>query len=345
MTNREIAEQLGISPAALSLIINNKPGVSNATRERVREQLQEMGMEHLFNKSSAVTQSKSLCFLIYKRHGEILDQHPFFLLLMENIENQARAYGYNILLCTIDKRKQMQTQIQHINGLNAQGIIVFATEMQDEDMDIFMKLQIPVVALDNDFTRLSCNTIAINNYMGTYQAIEYLVHRGHTRIGYLKSNIRINSFKERHQGYENALAHFHLKFAAEHILILRYTEEGSYQDMKQYLESKKKPELPDAFVCDDDTIAAGVLRALIEYGYHVPKDISLIGFNDRPMCEVTNPPLTSVNVSKHALAVEAVDELIRLIKNQQMMISETRSRKIRIGTKLILRDSVLERQK
>lgn len=339
MTNREIAEKLGISPAALSLIINHKPGVSDATRATVLNSLREMGCEYLIKKVPVVP-GNNLCFIIYKRHGEILDLHPFFLLLMENIENHARTYGYNILLCTIDKRRPIETQIEHLNELDCQGAIIFATEMTDEDMAAFSGLRIPIVTMDNDFTRLACNSISINNQMGTFQAIEYLVKLKHTRIGYLKSNIRISSFKERHLGYESALKHFGLSFDSCDILSVHYTEEGSYRDMKKYLEKSSASSLPSAFVCDDDTIAAGALRAFTEHGYHIPEDISIIGFNDRPACEVTEPPLTSVNVSKHTFAMETVDELIRLIENKENITPDTRSRKIRIGTKLIIRQSV-----
>lgn len=339
MTNREIAQKLGISPAALSLIINHKPGVSDATRATVLSNLQEMGLDYLIKKTPVV-QSNNLCFIIYKRHGEILDLHPFFLLLMENIETHARKHGYNMLLCTIDKRKPMEPQIQHLNELDAQGGIIFGTEMLDEDMDAFADLQYPTVVMDNDFTRLTCNTVSINNQMGTYQAIEYLVKKGYTRIGYLKSKIRISSFKERHQGYQMALSHFGLSFLPEDILDIHYTEEGSYRDIKQYLAEHPTPSLPQAFVTDDDTIAIGALRAFAEAGLHIPEDIALIGFNDRPSCEVTEPPLTSINVSKYGLSVETVDELLRLIQNQDQVTSETRSRKIRIGTKLVIRKSV-----
>ena len=338
MTNRELAKKLGISPAALSLIINHKPGVSEATRTAVLAQLNEMGLDHLVKKVPSPP-GRNICFIIYKRHGEILDLHPFFLLLMENIENHARTYGYSILLCTIDKRRPMEPQIEHINALDCQGAIIFATEMQDEDMETFRGLRIPMVALDNDFSRLTCNTISINNQMGTFQAIEYLVRNGHSRIGYLKGSMRISSFQERQKGYEDALAYFHNVLRPEDILVVDYTEDGSCRDIRRYLEQSPPLPLPTAFVCDDDTIAVGAIRAFTEKGLKVPEDISIVGFNDRPTCQVTVPPLTSVNVSKHAMAAEAVDELMRLIEGRDGAVSEIRSRKIRIGTKLIVRES------
>ena len=337
MTNREIAKKLGISPAALSLVINHKPGVSDATRKNVQEKLKEFGYGHLIKKAPVVP-GNNLSFIIYKRHGEILDLHPFFLLLMENIETRAKEYGFNILLCTIDKRRPMDSQIQYLREQDSQGAIIFATEMLPEDMEPFFTLPFPFVALDNDFTTLPCNTVSINNQMGTWQAINHLVNSGISRIGYLKGCIRISSFTERQRGYEDALALFGKGFAPGDIVELPYSEEGSYRDMHQYLNTC--PNLPEAFVCDDDTIAAGAMRALTEYGYRIPEDISIIGFNDRPACEVTTPPLTSINVSKHALSAEAVDELVRLIENKEKKLLETRSRKLRIGTKLIERQTV-----
>ncbi|KIR02608.1 hypothetical protein P261_01423 [Lachnospiraceae bacterium TWA4] len=337
MTNREIASKLGISPAALSLIINHKAGVSDETRIRVLNELKEIGYEHLIKDLPSVS-TNNICFIIYKRHGEILDNHPFFLLLMENIENQARHYGYNIILNTVDKRYPIEPQIQRINDLGCKGAIIFATEMLDDDILYFKNLQIPFVSLDNDFSRLDCNTIAINNQMGTYQAINYLISLGLKRIGYLKSTIRISSFIERELGYQTALQSFGYNFLPEDILDVHYSEEGCYRDLRDYLSTKKDNSIAQAFVCDDDTIAGGAIRAFHEFGYKIPDDISIIGFNDRPSCEVTLPPLTTINVSKHAFAVEAVDELIRLINLPYS--SESRCRKIRIGTRLVIRKSV-----
>ena len=85
MTNKEIASQVGVSPAALSLIINHKPGVSEATRARVLNELKELGYEHLIKSSAAAEPSNNLCFIIYKRHGEILDLHPFFFYLWKTL--------------------------------------------------------------------------------------------------------------------------------------------------------------------------------------------------------------------------------------------------------------------
>ena len=144
-----------------------------------------MGYGHLIKpvKKENVA-DQTICFVVYLKHGKILNQHPFFLLLMESIESHARKLGYNITLITMDANSSVTEQIDSIIRLNPKGIILFATEMLDEDLRLFMSLPFPYVAIDNDFPYLDVNTVAINNQLGTYQAIEYLVQQGHQNIGY-----------------------------------------------------------------------------------------------------------------------------------------------------------------
>ena len=124
-----------------------------------------------------------------------------------------------------------------------------------------------------------------------------------------------------------------------YIYRVRYAEESSYLDISALL--RENVPLPTAFVCDDDTIAVGALRAFQAAGLRVPEDISLIGFNDRPNTSLTQPPLTSVNVPRYSFGTAAVDAIVSLIgkiKNDPAAI--VRTTKTRIGTQLTVRGSV-----
>lgn len=354
MTNRELAEQLGISPAAFSLIINHKPGISEQTRQRVLAALDEMGLSHLVkdkktaadddSSSAAASQVSSsfpsyrgnLCFTIFKHNGVVMGHHPFFLLLMESIENRAREYGYNVMLRTLDSSADILEQILQLNHSGVEGVLIMATEMAEEELTYFKDLKIPHVFLDNDFTFDRVNSVSINNQMGTFQAIKHLSEMGHKQIGYIKSSNRISSWEERSIGFRNAAELLGVTLPSEYIFQVRYDEEGSYQDMLEILQ--KQPPLPSAFVFEDDVVAAGVCRALKEFGYRVPEDISLIGFNNRPICELTQPRLTSVDVPKNSFGVSGIDVLIRLISD--LAEGSNRTVKHRISTNLIKRESV-----
>ncbi len=147
--------------------------------------------------------------------------------------------------------------------------------------------------------------------MGTYQAVEYLCQMGHSKIGYLQSSTTIQSFAERESGYRTALNLPGLELDPKYIYQLPYTEEGSYQEFRLLLG--KKIELPTALVTDDDTIASGIMKALSDKGYKIPEDITIVGFNDRPSCEISTPKLTSIHFSRYSFGLESVDFLIKII--------------------------------
>ena len=339
MTHRELAQKLGISPATLSLVINQKPGLSQATRAKVVEQLESLGLQDMLRKpepSAEFTEAagNNICFVAYKRHGKILDFSPFFLLIMESVEACAHKHGYNLLFLTIDRRQSIPDQIRRLREMNCAGAVIFATEMLADDVSIFDQLSFPHVILDNDFQELNIDSVAINNSIATYQAVEHLVQLGHRRIGYLKSSTFINSFGERETGFRQALARFSLPLEDRYIVELNYTEEGSYQEFRAFLS--QSPELPTAFVTDDDTIAAGVMKALGEAGLRVPEDISIVGFNDRPVCALTDPPMTSIRVPKYAFGAMAIDLLVH---DANIRRDAIHSLKYRIGTELVPRSS------
>lgn len=340
MNYRELAKYFNISPSAFSIIVNNKPGVSDATRNRVITELRAMGYGNMIKEAApAAPARQNLLFIVFKKDGAILDMQPFFMLLIENIETAAQKYGYNIMLSTLDLRRPISEQISRINSINAAGAIVFATEMADSDIDVFSSFEKPYLILDNYFAHIPVNTVAINNEMGTWQAVTHLIEMGHTRIGYLAAKSRISSFCEREEGYRKALSQYGLALDEKDIYRLSFTEEGSYRDFSDIL--KGRPDLPTGFVTDDDTIALGVMRALRENGYSIPDDISLVGFNDRPVCEISIPPLTTINVSKNTFAAEAVDAVAALIDDRKdPERAGYRTKKTRVETWLSVRDSV-----
>ncbi len=332
MTNKELAQKLNISPATLSLILNDKPGISDATRKKVLKQLASMGYGDMIRKNTPKT--GNLCFVVYKKHGEILDHHPFFLLLMEGLEAQARKYGMNLLFYTVDCRQPTEPQIRSLNELDAKGMVVFATEMLPEDAAFFRQLNRPVVVLDNAFICLDLDAVAINNEMGMFQAVEHLVSLGHREIGCFRSGRRISSFEERERAFQNAMAAFSLTPREEQIVTLSYTEQKSYQDFKAYLTGK--PALPTAFVSEDDTMSIGAMQALQEAGFRVPEDVSLVGFNNRPNCETVQPGLTTIDVPKQSFGIAAIDALVQLIQRRELEEPPFRGLKTRISTQLLL---------
>jgi len=333
LTKKEIAKKLGISASTLSFIANNKPGISEKTRQAVTKKIYDLGYDYIFKKET-VTLS-NICFVVYKRNGIVLGDSPFFLLLMESIEEYSRNNGFKIIISYMDAKEPFDQNVQYLKAMNPVGLIIFATEMLDEDIAKFQSLDIPTVFLDNDASRYQKDSVVINNETGTFLAVEHLVRQGHRKIGYLQSSAYIESFGERERGYLSALHHFGLNLDEKHHFRLSYSEEGSYQEFKQILNTKV--DLPTAFLTDDDTIAAGAMKAISDAGLSIPRDLSIVGFSGRPLCEVASPKLTTISVPKNTFGILAVELLAKRIRQAYPNTGDYQ--KISVGVHLVIRES------
>ena len=334
LKSKDIAKMLGVSPATVSLVLNNKPGISDDTRNRIIQFLLENGYDtsKLSNNSSEV--NKTIQFIVYKKHGKVVSDTPFFSELIESINRAARHGGYNLNLTYIDEKVDTLASILNmIEHSNAAGLLILATEMYSEDLTLFHKLKIPILLLDSQFDNQDINTVCINNSDGIYKVIEYLTNLGHTEIGYLHSNIWIYNFEQRRRWFIQHMTDKNLSLPDNYLFHLEPTIEGSYRDMKALLTTRK--DIPSVLFADNDIIAFGAMRALKEAGFSIPNDVSIIGFDDTPFCELLDPKLTTIGVFKQQMGAIAVNRLIECIE-----YSNTCVQKSYIGTQLVKRDSV-----
>lgn len=332
---REIAGMAGVSPATVSLILNNKPGVSEETRERVMKIISELGYDTNLLSKPALKNKGSIRFVIYKKHGKVVSDTPFFSALMEGIDQEVRGHGYNLVISYLSEQDgNTADTLRVIEERTFDGILLLATEMAEEDIQLFKRLPVPLVVLDSSFPHEKLDTVIINNREGAWEAVLHLIDRGHAEIGYLQSSVRINNFLERYEGYMRALADSGLKLDRKYTLQLEPTLEGAYQDMQRLLQSQ--PKLPGAFFADNDIIAFGAVKALKEAGYRIPEDISVIGFDDMPFCEMLEPPLTTMRVFKQRMGMMAVERLLKKIEK-----GTAEKIKVEVATELVERKSVL----
>lgn len=333
---KDIAKKLSISPSAVSFVLNNKPGVSEETRRKVLKVIEQMGYNTNIFSKSALTHNRNIRFVIYKKHGLVVSDTPFFSSLMEGIDREARSLGYNLIVTYIDENKDNLMKILHIIKVTSpDGIMLLATEMTKEDLKPFKKLNIPLLLLDSYFESENLDTVIINNIKGVYKATCYLAELGHIDIGYLHSSVWINNFDQRMIGFKKAINDKGLKLNKNFIFCLESTIDGSYKNMLRILENK--PQLPTALFADNDIIAFGAIKAMKEFGIRIPQNVSVIGFDDMPFCEMIDPPLTTVMVYKQRMGMIALKRLVERIDE-----TPAETIKIEVGTTLIKRKSVIK---
>jgi LacI family transcriptional regulator len=174
----------------------------------------------------------------------------------------------------------------------------------------------------------------MDNVDGVFQSIQYFYSCGHRKIGLIKSSYETRNFRVREDGFREAMEYFSLPVMEDCIISVDPAFDQSMVDMNKYLGKKKS--LPTAFFCMNDIIAYGCIKALRDHDYKIPEDISIIGFDDLPSSNFTEPPLTSIRVSTRRIGQRAFERIAEKIAGSSDMIPE----KILISGRLVVRGSV-----
>jgi len=180
--------------------------------------------------------------------------------------------------------------------------------MLEEDYEPYIHARNRIILLDWRSDNYAFDCVLINDSEAAADAVEYLVEKGHEKIGYLRGEFRIQAFRSRETGYYQVMSKYGLPVRPEYIATVGTRIETAYQGMKEYLAGAE--EVPTAFFADNDVIAIGSMQAMKECGYQVPGDISVIGFDNVAYGMVSDPPLSTVHVYKQELGARAVRELV-----------------------------------
>ena len=282
---KDISKEAGVSVATVSNALNHKQGVNAQTAERVFEAAKRLG----YYTESHISKVK---FVIYKRNGVIVEDTPFFQMMIAGVEEECRSRGMEMVLCNLDRRDaNYEEQLRWVQNDKSSGVILLGTEMLDEDAPLISGLTVPFVVIDFWKEDMAFNTILINNADASRMATDYLIHKGHKEIGYLRGDLRIRPFQARASGLRSALRRASLALMPEYVITLRATMNGAYEDMRQYLSRGQK--LPTAFFADNDMIALGAVKAMTDMGIRVPEDVSVVGFDDLPFSSISAPMIST----------------------------------------------------
>lgn len=324
---KDISARTGFSPATVSNALNHKKGVNAETAAEIFRVAKELG----YISESRIGKIK---FVIFKRNGLIIDDTPFFSLLIDGIEKECRASGMEMVLCHLNYLDEdYEEQVNWLIHDDSSAVILLGTELMEEDVELYKNASCPFLMLDYWSWDMSFNGVLINNADSARTATEYLLRKGHREIGYLRGDFRIKAFRSRAVGYAAALNKAGIVPEKKYTVTLGTTINGAYEEMKLYLEREKK--LPTAYFADNDMIALGAIRALQEKGYRVPEDISVVGFDDLPFCEIANPPLTTLRVPKQEMGRTAVRRIIEMINGYDNIKTKTQ-----VCTLFVERESV-----
>ena len=317
----DIAKQLKISKATVSLALNNKPGVSEATRKRILEYAHTMENmeaqpdtllsrlpEAVRNIIRVVVLSKGLN-LVQSQELDILPDFTIFL------ERAARQLGYTLEVSYPDMQtRSISDIVAECNASPAKGIILFASELTGEEIGGFRGIKKPVVLYDNISAPGIYSSVTIDNRGASRAAVDYLVSRGFKDIGYLAMTRSIFNYQERRKGFLEAMADHNLHCTGKSIMHIGEKIDDIYEKIKNNWNIINTHE---AYIMESYHLSVGVLHAFRDLGIHVPKDTSLIGIDQLPSYLMGDCQLTTIKVPHENRASLAVLLLNSEINSQE----------------------------
>ena len=303
-TIRQVAQEAGVSVGTVSRVLNNKPGVSEKTRQHVLDVARELG--YVLPRRSPLSPFPVTHLGVLNRPMTYaLPANPFYSDVFHGIEQICHDWHINLSYSTLDiANGHIRSLPPLIDDERIGGIILVGALPQAVVESVCAAAHVPIVLVDNCFEPCPWDAVMVDNRRGAYMAAECVISRGHRHIALLGGPDH-PSIVERREGYEWALRERGL--APTIVPSAGLDVADGEQAVVQLLQQAPQT---TAIVCSNDTQAIGALRKLQQLGYGVPDDFSIVGFDDIDMAQLTSPPLTTVRVGRSALGQVAVQLLL-----------------------------------
>lgn len=333
ITAKELAKRLNLSPTAVSMALNNKPGVSRETRQLVIEEAEKCGYD--FSRlSTKRSKQGSVYFIHYRSSNAIVSYVPIFDELLEGMEQECQRRGYQARVIPFyEKTGDLGRLLEDLRVSDCIALILLGTEMKQEAAQQFSELSVPLVILDSYFETLNSSYVLINNRQGAYLAADYLISRCEKLPGYLRSSVPLQNFAARREGFEDAVREHGMSVSRCVSHTLSPSIEGAMADMLEVLE--RGDALAECYFAENDLIAIGAMKALKLRGYHIPEDIAVIGFDNISESRVMEPSLTTVSVPRRYMGRLAAQRALDVVENPV-----PHTVKIEVAARLVKRQSV-----
>ncbi len=303
MDIREIARRAKVSTATVSRTINRVPTVDPQLAKRVWKVVEDLGY-YPNTQARALVSGKSRIF------GLIVSEitNPFFPEIVQAFEDIAVQHNYEILLTsTVHNPKRMELAVRRMIERRVDGVAILTFGMEDSLVEDLRFRKVPLVFVDVGPHVPGVSNIRVNYQHGIRQAIQHLAALKHTRIAFIAGPSNLKSAMARRAAFESAMQEIRLDVPPEMIVEGDHKMEGG---MRALVRLAGLPVRPTAILCSNDMTAVGVMREAYEYGVVVPRDLSLVGFDDIRLSQFTTPPLTTVQMSQTLLAEYAFQALL-----------------------------------
>jgi LacI family transcriptional regulator len=315
VTLEDVARRAGVSKVTVSNILNNRPTavpISEATRQRVLAVVQELGY-YPNAVARALVQKRTDTIAVVLQFPAIFQGWSGFTNeLMHGVSDKAIELGYDILMHT-RAQPSVEAEAQALMDGRVDGALLLR-DYNDPLIELLAERGFPHVLFFTRSHRDNAYWVDCDNEAGARLAVAHLVQLGHRRIAHLAGSPQACSARDRLQGYRQAMEAHGLTVRAEWIIPAPY----GGADLTPLAELLRRPDRPTALFAWSDEVAIRALSLCSELGLKVPDDLAIVGYDSTPICEHTNPPLTSVRQPIYQMAADALAMLVKLIRGERV---------------------------
>lgn len=329
INSKKLAELTGFSRSTISKVVNGYPDISENTRKKVLEAIEKY--KYFPNKSAQKLVGKKsniIGLLVYtgkssensKEHKKI-EESLYYSELISKIVDTAGSLGYFVLVSYIDNNGATWEEI-FSNGV-IDGAIVITGGKKYKDIEYLINTQNNIVLLDyeRDIKKNNIVSINSNHFLGGYEATKFLLDKGHKKILHLTGDLKRKSVLDRAKGYKKCLEDNNL--VENKIIHGDFSVKSGYEMVKKYIEKNNNFDFTGIFA-GNDYIAYGAMEALREYKYNIPKDVSIIGYDNMEICNYTFPKMTSIKHLDDDISENAIKKLINMLNGKEENISTSK---------------------
>lgn len=329
---KDIAQELGISTVTVSKVLRGNPDISEKTRARVLQRMQELKYKpNMLARALASGRSYTMGLVV----PDLV--HPFFAEFAKSLAGVLRASQMALLLASSEESGELEQQ--EIRTLIARGVDVLLIASSQPDFRIVEEAEgkrTPFLLVDRDFPSLSAHFVGSDDYRIGRIATEHLIALGRRRIAHIGGRA-LSPPLERMRGYRDAL-HAHGLEAPEDRIVTRERfeelgDEAGYQAMTELL---KRDPRPDAVFCYNDLTAIGAMAAALAHGLSIPQEIAFVGAGNLRYAQYLRIPLTSVDQKPDELGRRAGERALQLAKGP-----EPAPVNLRLEPSLVIRESTV----
>ena len=299
----DVARESHVSVFTVSAVVNNKAHVGKKLRERVEAAIRKLNYRpNLLARSLAKQKTHTIGMIV----PDIAN--PFFPMVVRGAEDAAQKRGYNLLLCNSDDTQvREESALELLLSKRVDGILLTKAicDITPSLRQMIEEMKIPIVLVMRTFPKISKDAIITDDYEGAYEAVSHLARSGRSRIGLMGGPMKVSNGKARWQGFRDALKASGLAYDPSLVIEGDYRTESGYRGGHVLLSHR-----PDGVYVANYLMTVGLLKAAEEMGLQCPEDFGLVSFDDYPWLGIFRPKLTTVELPKYQLGLEAADLLL-----------------------------------